>query len=92
MCWTQYQFGLFINKDCSRLLHEHYLNKTDVWLFHNNLMQLHKIIYAVACSKPPALEICSEIIQYLIGADAECLWHKRPCDDSETVPLDMPCS
>jgi len=45
---------------------------------------------AVACSKPPALEMCSDSVWYFIGYNAEYLQYKRVCYNSQTDPVDAP--
>jgi len=35
-------------------------------------------------------ETCSSSIQYVIGINAEYLWYKGACHDSQTDPLDAP--
>jgi len=50
-------------------------------------MQLQKA-NAVACSKPPALKTYSGSVWYLINANAQYLWYKGACHDSQTDPLD----
>jgi len=45
---------------------------------------------AVACSKPPTLETCSDSVLYFIGYNAASLRHKRACHDSQPDPLDAP--
>jgi len=44
----------------------------------------------VACSKPLALETCSDSLWYFIGFHAEYLQYRRACHDSQTDPLDAP--
>jgi len=45
---------------------------------------------AVACSKPTALETCSDSVWYFIGFNAEYLRSKGACHDSQKDPLDAP--
>ena len=45
---------------------------------------------AVACSKAPALETCSDSVWYFISFNAEYLRCKGVCHDSQTDPLDAP--
>ena len=45
---------------------------------------------AVACSKPPVLETCSDSTWYFISFDAEYLRYKGACHDSQTDALDTP--
>ena len=68
-----------------------YLDKAVILLFRNMTMQPYKG-NAVACSKLPALETCSDSVWYFIGFNADHLRHKWPCHDSQTNPLDAPQS
>ena len=46
---------------------------------------------AVACSKPPALETCSDSIWYFISFNAGNLQYKGVCHDSLTDAWMRPC-
>jgi len=86
---TQYLFEVFKDVECFLLLRRRHLDKAGTLLFHSSTMQRYKG-NAVACSKPPALETCSDSVWYFIGFNAEYLWWKGVCHDSQTDPLDAP--
>jgi len=72
-------------------LRRRYLDTVQTLLFRNRTKQPWNG-NAVACSKPPALETCSDIIWYFISFNAEYLRYKGACHDSQTDPLDAPLS
>jgi len=86
---TQYQFKVFKNVECFRSLRRRYLDKAGTLLFRNT--EQRQKGKAVACSKPPALETCSDSVSYFIGFNAEYLRHKSACHDSQTDPCKRPC-
>ena len=70
-----------------------HLHKAGTLLFRNNTVQRYKGLLAVACSKPPALEACSDSVWYfIISFNAEYLRYKGACHDRQTDPLDAPLS
>ena len=51
---------------------------------------IRREMQAVTCSKPFALETCSDNHWYFIGFNAEYLHYKRACHDSQTDPWMCP--
>jgi len=78
-------FKAHVNIDCFKFLRIYFFNKAAMWWCRNHPIQCWKE-NAVVCSKPPTSETCKGSIRHLININAEYLWHKRACHESETYP------
>jgi len=84
---TQYQFKMFKNMNCFMLLRRRYLDKAGM-LFRNSTMQ--RLKENAVCCLFQTIRIRDLQWQpwYFIGFNAEYLWYKGACLDSQTDPLD----
>jgi len=88
--WTQLQFRVFKNVDCFMSLHRRYWDKAVTLLFRNSTMQCYKGNVGYCLLQNNHIRDLQWQRLIFIGFNAEYLWCKGVCHDSQTDHLDAP--